>query len=117
MAEISYANKDHVVYEFAVRWWYALPEPWPPVDYDYNTKLKEAGLRKVEAGQRFKAEPDVDAEGLKKVYEIENYAGKFRDSKGINYDLRPKETCPCISNFMKKERGELQDLLMAAYEA
>ncbi len=117
MAEISYANKDHVVYEFAVRWWYALPEPWPPVDYDYNTKLKEAGLRKVEAGQRFKAEPDVDAEGLKKVYEIENYAGKFRDSKGINYDLRPKDTCPCISNFMKKERGELQDLLMAAYEA
>jgi hypothetical protein len=64
-------------------------------------------LRRVDAGQRFKAEPEVDDKGLKKVYEIENYSGKFKDSKGTTYDLRPKETCPCISNFMKKERLEL----------
>ncbi len=89
MAEISYANKDHVVYEFAVRWWYALPEPWPPVDYDYEPRLKEAGLRRVEAGQRFKAEPELDDQGLRKVYEIYNYAGKFKDSKGVTYNLRP----------------------------
>ncbi len=48
--DISYANKDHLVHEFAVRWWYALPEPWPPVDHDYTPKLTEHGLRKVEAG-------------------------------------------------------------------
>ena len=33
---ISYASHDHLVYEFAVRWWYSLPSPWPPVDYDYS---------------------------------------------------------------------------------
>lgn len=66
-----------------------MPEPWPPVDYDYEPKLKEAGLRRVEAGQRFKAEPEVDDQGLRKVYEIDNYAGKFKDSKGVTYNLRP----------------------------
>jgi hypothetical protein len=117
VGDISYANKDHVVYEFAVRWWYALPEPWPPADYDYSAKLVEQGLRKVEGGQRFKQEPEVDQDGLKKVYEIDNYPGVFKDSKGQRYDLRPKETCPCTSNFAKKERLELQTLLMKAYEA
>ena len=66
-----------------------MPEPWPPVDYDYEPRLKEAGLRRVEAGQRFKAEPEVDDQGLRKVYEIYNYAGKFKDSKGVTYNLRP----------------------------
>jgi len=36
VADISFSNKDHLVYEFAVRWHYALPSPWPPVDYDYR---------------------------------------------------------------------------------
>jgi hypothetical protein len=80
--DISYANKDHLVHEFAVRWWYALPEPWPPVDYDYTPKLTENGLRRVDAGQRFKMEPEIDEKGLKKVYEIEYYNGYFKDSKG-----------------------------------
>ncbi len=66
-----------------------MPEPWPPVDYDYEPRLKEAGLRRVEAGQRFKAEPEVDDQGFRKVYEIDNYAGKFKDSKGVTYNLRP----------------------------
>ncbi len=69
-----------MVYEFAVRWWFALPSPWPPVNYNYSDKLKENGLRQVEA-LRFKSEPEV-VDGLKKVYEIECFSGKFKDSKG-----------------------------------
>ena len=45
IADISYANKDHLVYEFSARWWFALPSPWPPLDYDYTVKLAERHLR------------------------------------------------------------------------
>jgi hypothetical protein len=112
--DISYMNQDHLVYEFAVRWWYALPSPWPPVDYDYSTKLREHGLRRVDQS-RFKSEPEV-VDGLRKVYEIESYAGLFKDMQGRSYDLRPQETCPSLNNFLKKDRSELQVLLMKAYE-
>lgn len=115
--KISYANKEHLVYEFSVRWWYALPEPWPPVNFDYSQKLREQKLRKLEAGQRFKAEPEIDGSGFKKVYEVENFSGIFKDSKGATFDLRPQESCPSLNNFAKKERAELQTLLMTAYES
>jgi len=45
VAEISYANKEHLVYEFSARWWFALPSPWPPAEYDYSEKLAERNLR------------------------------------------------------------------------
>lgn len=112
---ISYANKDHLLAEFCIRWWYALPEPWPPVNYDYTAKLKERNLRKVDQ-QRFKQEPELDAEGRKKVYEIEYFNGYFRDSSNVIHDLRPMETCPSQNNFAKKEKADLQKLLMKAYE-
>ncbi|TNV80126.1 hypothetical protein FGO68_gene9975 [Halteria grandinella] len=111
----SGANKDHVLYEFLVRWNYALPSPWPPVDYDYSQRLKERNLRKVDIA-RFKHEADVDAEGRLKVFEVEHYQGIFKDAKGKTYDLRPKDTCPSYSNFAKKDKLELQTLLMKAYE-
>lgn len=75
---ISYSSHNHLVYEFAVRWWYALPSPWPPVDYDYSKKLNENNLRRVDLS-RFKSEPDV-VEGLKKVFEQDCYSGIFKDS-------------------------------------
>lgn len=59
----------------------------------------------------------MDQQGLKKVFEVDNYPGVFKDSKGVLYDLRPKETCPSVANFSKKEKSELQTLLMKAYEA
>ena len=112
--DISYANHDHLVYEFAVRWWYALPQPWPPVNYDYQTKLRENNLRLVPSAQ-FKSDPDI-VDGLRKVYEVDCFAGRFKDAQGRIYDLRPLETCPSLNNFKRKDRGELQTLLMKAYE-
>jgi len=70
----------------------------------------------VEAGGRFKAEAEFDGQGRKKVYEIETFRGLFKDAQGKTYDLRPMETCPSLNNFMRKERGEIQSLLMKAYE-
>ena len=75
---ISYSNHDHLVYEFAVRWWYSLPSPWPSVDYDYSQKLKEKNLRRVDLS-RFKSEPDI-VDGLKKVYEQDCYSGILKDA-------------------------------------
>ena len=69
--DISFSNVEHLAYEFAVRWWYALPSPWPPVNYDYSQKLKENNIRLVESS-RFKSEPE-EVDNLKKVFEIECY--------------------------------------------
>jgi len=66
---------------------------------------------------RFKTEPEVDIEGRVKVYEIEHFPGKFKDSKGNEHDLRPLETMPSLNNFAKMERTDLWTLLMKAYEA
>lgn len=52
---------------------------WPPLDYDYSSKLKEHGLRQVEAS-KWKIEPEEDASGLRKAVEIENFKGYFKDS-------------------------------------
>lgn len=40
---INFANKLHLVDEFAKRWSYALPE-WPPVHFDYEGALKKSGF-------------------------------------------------------------------------
>ena len=57
--EVNLENPDHLVDELAIRWWYAMPH-WPPLDFDYNTKLRENGLRQVEAS-KWKIEPDEDS--------------------------------------------------------
>ena len=66
---IKYNNKDHLVLEFSIRWWYALQHPWPPVNFDYTDLLREKNLRKVEAA-RWKSDPELDANQFKKVLEI-----------------------------------------------
>jgi len=33
--DLNFSIKEHLVEEFATRWWYALPK-WPPVNYDYT---------------------------------------------------------------------------------
>ena len=115
VADINYRKMEHLVYEFAVRWSYALPS-WPPKDFDYGAKLKENNLRKVEFA-RFKAEAELDGDNLKKVYEVEHFEGRYRDSAGVTYDLRPMETCPSLSNFSNMIKDDLQRLLLKAYEA
>lgn len=66
VSDINFKNQEHLVYEFSVRWSYALPS-WPPKDFDYNAKLRENNLRVVDMA-RFKAEPELDGDNLKKVY-------------------------------------------------
>ena len=38
ISDISYKKMQHVVYEFSVRWHYALPH-WPPANMDYASSL------------------------------------------------------------------------------
>lgn len=78
--------------------------------------MTAAGLRKVDV-VKFKSEPELSVDGKLKVYEIEHYSGKFKDSKGREYDLRPMESCPSMANFSKFEKPRLQELLMHAYES
>jgi len=51
-------------------------------------------------------EPE-EKDGLKKVFELETFTGYFKDSRGISYDLRPKESCPSLNNFERMDKGQL----------
>jgi hypothetical protein len=102
--DINFTNKEHLIDELAVRWWYALPK-WPPENYDYTQRLRDNGLRRVEVRQWKMEQEEVD--GLKKVFELETFPGVFKDSQGKTFDLRPMETCPSLNNFLKMDRGRL----------
>ena len=99
--------------EVLKRWWYALPA-WPPVDFDYSGILANESLREVKAEVWGKEQNELN--GKKKVLQVPGYPGCFRDSKGVFYDLRPKETCPSFENFMKKDMEELLSILLKALE-
>lgn len=107
--------KQQVVADLLCRWWYALPD-WPPDDQEfYKPKLEERKLRQVTI-QEWEWVPEEDERGFKKVYQLSQFRGVFRNSSGEMIDLRPQETCPCFQNFMKKDLPELYDLLVKAYE-
>jgi len=109
------STKEQVVADLLCRWWYALPE-WPPNDDAfYKVELEKKSLRKVPI-QEWEWVPEVDKQGHHKVYELKQFRGLFRNSNGDLVDLRPKETCPCYANFMKKEVSELYELLVTALE-
>ena len=112
---INYSLKEHLVDEFSVRWFYALPA-WPPANFDYDTVLHTLGLRRVDY-KNFKAEIDVDPDtGMRKVYELDTFPGNFKDSQNKVYDARPRESSPCLSNFNRMEVQVLQRNLLKAYE-
>jgi hypothetical protein len=102
--EINFTNKDHLIEEFSVRYWYSLPA-WPPVDYDYTDKLRAQNLRRVEI-KNWKLEPE-EVNGLHKVFELESYPGEFKDSQNRTYNMRPMETCPSLNNFQRMDRLRL----------
>lgn len=107
--------KEALVAELLCRWWYALP-PWPPEDDAYyEEELKKRSLRRVKI-EEWEWVPEVDAKGLRKVYGLTQYRGLYRSSTGELVDVRPQATCPCFTNFMKKDMPELADLLVTAYE-
>jgi len=107
--------KQQVVAELLCRWWYCLPD-WPPNDDAYyKDRLEKEKLRQVTI-QEWEWVPEEDDRGFHKVYQLSQFRGCFRKSTGELVDLRPKESCPCYSNFMSKELPDLYDLLVTAYE-
>lgn len=111
--------KEEVVAQLLCRWWYSdayKGKDWPPQDEAfYQAKLEESKLRKVTI-QEWEWMPEVDEMGRHKVYEMSQFRGLFRNSAGDLIDLRPKETCPCLNNFMKKDMALLCSMLISAYE-
>jgi hypothetical protein len=107
--------KEQLVADLLCRWWYVMPD-WPPDDEAYfQAELEKRNLRKVPL-EEWDWEPEVDKNGRAKVYELSQFKGLFRDVSGELRDLRPKDSCPCFSNYMKKEVTELYDLLVVALE-
>lgn len=106
--------KEQLVADLLCRWWYALPD-WPPEDQHYEAKLLERNLRKVRVAE-WEWLPEEDSKGLRKCYELSQFRGCFRDSKGQLIDLRPMESCPCQKNFMNMDIPTLYSLLVKAYE-
>jgi len=113
------SSKEEVVAALLCRWWYAeeyLEKGWPPVEEEfYLAELAKRKYRKVTI-QEWEWVPDVDNDGNKKVYELSQFRGVFRNSEGDLVDCRPKETCPCYNNFMKKDLALLCQMLVSAYE-
>jgi len=109
------STKHEVVAELLCRWWYAM-EDWPPTDPEfYKDRLSKEKLREVSI-EEWEWVEDKDSNGFRKVYMLSQFRGVFRDSTEKLWDLRPKESCPCLVNFMKKDMAELYELLVKAYE-
>lgn len=111
--------KEDVVAQLLCRWWFSAPykaNDWPPQEESWYIKeLEKKKLRKVEIPE-WDWVPEEDVNGLRKVYELSQFRGLFRNSAGELVDMRPKETCPCFTNFMQKDMIILCDMLMSAYE-
>lgn len=107
--------KEQVVADLLCRWWYVLPD-WPPTDQaHYEAELARRSLRLVSVAE-WEWVPEEDEKGRRKVYELSQFKGLFRMSSGELVDARPRESCPCYTNFMKKDLVELYDLLVVAFE-
>mmetsp|Transcript_3318 Transcript_3318/g.9408 ORF Transcript_3318/g.9408 Transcript_3318/m.9408 type:complete len:272 (-) Transcript_3318:215-1030(-) len=107
--------KEALVADLLCRWWYVFPD-WPPSEEEYyQAELQKRSLRKVSM-EEWEWLPELDEKGRRKVYELSQYRGMFRNSAGELIDVRPHETCPCYANFMKKDVKELWELLVVAYQ-
>lgn len=110
--------KEDVVAQLLCRWWFSAPyqaNDWPPQEESwYQQELAKRKLRKVTI-QEWEWLPEEDSNGCKKVYELSQFRGVFRNSVGDLIDMRPKDTCPCYNNFMQKDMLVLCDMLLSAY--
>ncbi|CRG93508.1 conserved Plasmodium protein, unknown function [Plasmodium gallinaceum] len=106
------SNKEKLVAQLLIRWWYVLPD-WPLPDYNYDEELKKRKLKLVSL-EEYEDKEDIDKDGFRKVYQISAFPGVFRDAMGKAYDLRDKNTCPCYNNLIKKTDYELLELICEA---
>jgi len=111
-------TKEELVAQLLCRWWYVdsyMKNDWPPQEEEfYQARLAEQKLRKVSI-EEWEWLPENDESGCRKVYELSQFRGVFRNSAGELIDLRPKDTCPCFNNFIKKDRATLCTMLIQAY--
>lgn len=111
--------KEQVCADLLCRWWYSEPylgKDWPPQENEiYEEELAKRKLRRVTI-QEWEWSPEEDDQGRKKVWELSQFRGCFRNSDGDMIDLRPKDTCPCLNNFMAKDMSTLCAMLESAYE-
>lgn len=111
--------KEEVCANLLCRWWYSEPylgKDWPPQeDSYYDEELAKNKLKRT-TFQEWEWMPEEDDQGRRKVWELSQYRGIFRNSEGDVIDLRPKETCPCFNNFMAKDMSTLCAMLESAYE-
>jgi len=112
-------TKEHIVAQLLSRWWYSdmyIESEWPPQEEEYyQVELQRRKLRKVTI-REWEWLPEEDDRGRRKVYELSQFRGLFRNSAGDLIDLRPKDTCPCLDNFMKKDIATLCRMLISAYK-
>mmetsp|Transcript_44941 Transcript_44941/g.79643 ORF Transcript_44941/g.79643 Transcript_44941/m.79643 type:complete len:422 (+) Transcript_44941:148-1413(+) len=106
-------GKQKLVAQLLCRWWYVLPE-WPPKGFDYEKELARRLLRCVPIEQ-WDTEPELDSAGLRKVYALSQFPGRYRNSAGMLLDLRPVEGRPSYDRFITKSVPELYRLLLVAY--
>jgi len=113
------SSKEAVVAKLLSRWWFMdeyRETDWPPSDPAfYEGRMAEQKLRKVSI-EEWEWAPEMDGAGKRKVYEMSQFRGLFRNSTGDLVDLRPKDTCPCQNMFMQKDIKKLCGMLINAYE-
>ncbi|CAD7966903.1 unnamed protein product [Amoebophrya sp. A120] len=108
-------ERSKLISDILSRWWYVFPQ-WPPPDFDYSRALRKQGLREVPIPEFLNA-PEIDPQTqLKKVYQLGNFRGLFRDSNNHMHDMRPKDSCPSYVNLAKRPWQELCQFAVRAVE-
>jgi len=113
------SNKEQVIADLLARWWFAKPfidEDWPPKEESYYLKEMDKHKIRLVTCEEWEWVPEEDDKGRKKVYGLSQFRGLYRNSAGDLVDLRPKETCPCYNNFIKKDLPTLCHMLVSGYE-
>lgn len=112
-------DKEQVIADLLSRWWFAKPyfeEDWPPEDPNFYLKEMDKRNLRLVSCEEWEWVPEQDDKGRRKVYALSTFKGCYRNSDGDLVDLRPKDTCPCYNNFMKKSLADLCHMLISAYE-
>jgi hypothetical protein len=113
------STKEDIVAQLLSRWWFSAPyvaEDWPPVEESFYLKEMEKVKYRLVTCEEWEWVPEEDEQGRRKVYSLSQFRGLFRNSTGDLVDLRPKDTCPSLNNFMKKDLQTLCHMLISAYE-
>lgn len=113
MANTEKTKRADVISKILSRWWYVFPM-WPNPETDYSKVLEKRGCRIVQI-KDWNTEPEEE-NGLKKVYELGQFPGVFRDSNHEMLDMRSKHDCPCFANLAWQPMSNLLTYLIRALD-